>query len=285
MKKNLLIGLGVVTCLTVCAVVIYAQISSNPSVPPVEINARFANADKNGDGVLSKEEFASYLAKIQQIKFAAKETAKVCPETGSLCEHEDTGASDCCANKAKTVAENAVTETVTVKFSNEGETKSSCCGDKDKAKTTETKKADEKKGCCREDKNAETVPVKFSNESETKSGCCGDKDKAKITETKKTNEKKSCCREDKNAETIPVKFSNEGETKSGCCSDKNKAKTTEMKKADEKKSCCGGKAKEAKNETNSAVESENPVTVEKTGTAETKSKTPEVSEISSSDNE
>ena len=194
MKKSILIGLSVVTCLTICVVVIYAQISSSPSVPQVEVNARFTSADKNSDGVLSKEEFAAYFAKIQQMKSAAKGTVKICPETGLPCEHEDAD---------ETVAKNA--------------------GDE--------------RGCCSEGKNAETVPVKLSQESKAKTGCCGGNDKAE---------------------------------------------TADAKNAHGEKGCCGGKGKEAKTETNTVVESENPVAVEKAET-ETESKTPEVSETNSSD--
>ncbi|MDR2642372.1 MAG: hypothetical protein LBC74_06220 [Planctomycetaceae bacterium] len=159
MKKNLLIGLGVITSLTICVVVIYAQISNNPSVPSVEVNARFASADKNGDGVLSKEEFANYLAKIKQVQ-STQGTVKICPETGLPCEHDDANASDCCDDGVKTVA----------------------------------KKADGEKGCCGESKNAETVSVKFSKEGETKKGgCCGNKDNAKNTNAKKADGEKGCC--------------------------------------------------------------------------------------------
>ncbi|MDR0609135.1 MAG: hypothetical protein LBG58_03420 [Planctomycetaceae bacterium] len=229
MKKIILVGLSVVTCLIICVVVIYAhtQISNSPSVPPVEVNARFASADKNGDGVLSKEEFATYLVKIKQVKSAEKGTVKLCPETGLPCEHDDANTSDCCNNSDKNVAKNA----------------------------------DGEKSCCSEGKNAETVAVKLSQESEAKGGCCGGKDKAKTADSKNANGEKSCCSEGKNAETVAVKLSQESEAKSGCC---------------------GGKGKEAKNETNTAVESENPVAAEKTET-ETELKTPEVSETNSND--
>ncbi|MDR2346907.1 MAG: hypothetical protein LBE18_12660, partial [Planctomycetaceae bacterium] len=167
MKKNILIGLSVAACLMICVVVLYAQISSSPSIPQVEVNARFTNADKNGDGVLSKEEFADYFAKIQQMKSAVKGAVKICPETGLPCEHEDATASDCCNDSTKTVAKTAGSE----------------------------------KSCCSEGKNAETVQVKFSSEGEvSKGGCCGGKDKAKTADSKtvnangeKANGKKGCC--------------------------------------------------------------------------------------------
>ncbi|MDR2705885.1 MAG: hypothetical protein LBC02_08930 [Planctomycetaceae bacterium] len=253
MKKIILVGLSVVTCLTICVVVIYAQISNNPSVPPVEVNARFSSADKNGDGVLSKEEFASYLVKIKQIKSAAQGTGKTCPETGLPCEHDDASASDCCKDDAKTVAKTAGGE----------------------------------KSCCSEGKNAETVPVKFSNEGEAKKasgekGCCGDKDKAKTTDAKKADGEKGCCGDKDKAKTTDAK---KADGEKGCCGDKDKAKTANTKKADGEKGCCGDKSKEAKKETNSADEltvtdSGNPNAVEKT---EAETKTPEVNETNSND--
>jgi hypothetical protein len=268
MKKNLLIGLGVVTSLTIGVVVIYAQISNNPSVPPVEVNARFSSADKNGDGVLSKEEFASYLVKMKQIKSVAQETGKTCPETGLPCEHDDASASDCCNDNAKTVAKTADgeksccsegknAETVSVKFSSESEAKKGgCCGDKDNAQNTETvpvkfsnegevKKASGEKGCCGDKNKAKTTDAK---KADGEKGCCGDKDKAKTTDAKKADGEKGCCSEGKTAETVSVKFSNEGEAKKasgekGCCGDKDKAKTTDTKNADGEKGCCGDKDK------------------------------------------
>jgi hypothetical protein len=181
MKKIILVGFSAVAFVAICAVVIYAQISNTPSMPPVEINARFASADKNGDSVLSKEEFASYLVKMKHVKHSTKETERICPETGLPCEHDDANSSDCCNNNAKIVATNANGEkgccsegknagTVQAKFSNKGETKNGgCCGDKDKTQTTNTKKADSEKGCC------------------------GGKDKTKTADTSKANIEKSCC--------------------------------------------------------------------------------------------
>ncbi|MDR2704168.1 MAG: hypothetical protein LBC02_00160 [Planctomycetaceae bacterium] len=294
MKKTILAGLSVVTCLTICVVVIYAQISNNPSVPPVEVNARFSSADQNGDGVLSKEEFANYLVKIKQIKSAAEGTVKICPETGLPCEHDDASAnaSDCCGDKDKAADAKKV----------DGE--KDCCGDKGKTKTADTKKADGEKGCCSEGKNAETVPVKFSNEGEAKkSGCCGDKDKAKTADTKKADGEKGCCGGKDKAKTADSQKADgekgccggkdkaktadtkKADGEKGCCGGKDKAKTTDAKKADGEKGCCGDKSKEAKKETNSADEltvtdSMNPVTVEKT---EAETKTPEVNETNSND--
>ncbi|MDR2440526.1 MAG: hypothetical protein LBE12_14285 [Planctomycetaceae bacterium] len=293
MKKSILIGLSVVTCLTICVVVIYAQISSSPSIPQVEINARFSNADKNGDGVLSKEEFADYFAKIQQMKSAAKGTVKICPETGLPCEHEDADktAAKTAGSEKSCCSEGKNAETVQVKLSQESEVKGGCCGGKDKAKTADAKTADSKKSCCSEGKNAETVQVKLSQEGEVKGGCCGGKDKAKTVDAQTADGKKSCCSEGKNAETVQVKLSQESEVKGGCCGGKDKAKTADVKTADTKnangeKGCCGGKAKKANNDaTNSDAELtvtklENPVTVEK---AEADTSTPEVRETDSND--
>ncbi|MDR1483221.1 MAG: hypothetical protein LBT09_00195 [Planctomycetaceae bacterium] len=290
----MLVGFSVVTCLTICVVVIYAQISNNPSVPPVEVNARFASADKNGDGVLSKEEFANYLVKMKHIKHSAKGTEKICPETGLPCEHDDANASDCCNNNAKDVAKKADgekgccsegknAETVPVKFSNEGEAKKGgCCGDKDKAKTADTKKTDgeaKKGGCCGDKDKAKTTDAK---KADGEKGCCSDKDKAKTTDVKKADGEKGCCGGKDKAKTADAK---KADGEKSCCGGKDKAKTADVKKADGEKSCCGDKPKEAKKETNSTVEltatdSKNPVTVEKTK-AETK--TSEVSETNSND--
>ncbi|MDR1052712.1 MAG: cation transporter [Planctomycetaceae bacterium] len=180
MKRKILVGFGTVACLGICAVVIYAQIGNSPSVPQVEVNARFASADKNGDGVLSKEEFAGYLAKIQQIGFAAKKDG------------------NCCSEKKEA-------ETVAVKFTNETPAKkeSGCCGGKDKTKAEKGDVAKKEGGCCSEKKGAETVAVKFANETPAKKegGCCGGKDKAKTEKGDVAKKDGGCCDEKDNAKT------------------------------------------------------------------------------------
>ncbi|MDR2761330.1 MAG: hypothetical protein LBB88_01860, partial [Planctomycetaceae bacterium] len=205
MKRSIVIGLSALGCFVVCAV-IYAQVASNSvsSLPSVEVNARFASADQNGDGSLSKEEFATYFAQFQRVKHSANAVAK-----------NDEAKSDCCGGKDK--AKNAVAkdaeksccsegknaETVSVKFSKEGEVqkdakKGGCCGGKDKAKSADAKdstaKSGAEKSCCSEGKNAETVNVKFSKEGEVqkdakKGGCCGGKDKAKSADAKDSTTK------------------------------------------------------------------------------------------------
>jgi hypothetical protein len=76
MKKNFVVNLSFLVsllgCFAVCAV-IYAQIAANSSIQAVEIstldaNTEFASADKNEDGVLSKEEFKTYLTLLKKSK-------------------------------------------------------------------------------------------------------------------------------------------------------------------------------------------------------------------------
>ncbi|MDR1486358.1 MAG: hypothetical protein LBT09_16260 [Planctomycetaceae bacterium] len=209
-SKSIVIGLCMLGCFVIGAA-IYAQVSSNSnnnrSVPQAEINARFASADKNGDGVLCKEEFTNYFAQTKQVKTTAVNAKK----------------SACCGD---TLSDPFATTSQSAK-------ESGCCGGKDKAKTVDAKSGE--KDCCGEGKKAETVGVKFSKEGEAKeSGCCGGKDKTKTVDAK--SGEKSCCSEGKKAETVGVKFSKEGEAKeSGCCGGKDKAKTVDAKSGEVKK--------------------------------------------------
>ncbi|MDR0391004.1 MAG: hypothetical protein LBH59_03780 [Planctomycetaceae bacterium] len=133
-SKSIVISLGVLGCFVACAI-IYAQVNNNNNnqlMPSVEVNARFASADRDGDGVLSKEEFANYFVKIQQVNLAGNATKSCCKEEG---------------NKA---------ETVSVKFSKDGEAKEGgCCGGKDKAKKADAK--NNEKGCCKEESKTTTA--------------------------------------------------------------------------------------------------------------------------------
>ncbi|MDR1925156.1 MAG: hypothetical protein LBQ66_12365 [Planctomycetaceae bacterium] len=255
MKKRILISLCVVVCCAICAV-IYAQLNSNPSVPQVELNARFVNADQNGDGVLSKEEFENYFAKINQQSTAKKG----CSGTGQTCGLESGIVNDCCGDGVKSVVKSVEknccsekkADTVQVKFSKDANSKGEekgCCGGKDKAKTADAKSVE--KNCCNE-KKADTVQVKFSKDANSKGeekGCCGGKDKAKTADAK--SGEKGCCSE-KKADTVQVKFSKDANSKGeekGCCGGKDKAKTADAKSGE--KGCCDS---EAKKETSSETE-------------------------------
>ncbi|MDR2644281.1 MAG: hypothetical protein LBC74_15985 [Planctomycetaceae bacterium] len=166
-SRSILIGLGMFGCFVICAV-IFAQVNNNnnQSIPQVEINARFTNADKNGDGVLCKEEFANYFAQIQQVKFTANNSAQSESKSGCCGEevgnvkvaNSKSGEKGCCSEGKKA-------ETVSVKFSKDGEAKAEgCCGNKDKAKNVDAKSGE--KGCCSEGKKEASSTNK--NEAEVK---------------------------------------------------------------------------------------------------------------------
>jgi hypothetical protein len=191
-SKSIVIGLGTLGCFVIGAI-IYAQVISNnsPSIPTIEVNARFANADQNGDGVLCKEEFANYFAKTQQVNFTANNTAESASESG------------CCGGE----------EAGNVKIA--------------KVKTVDVKSSE--KSCCSEGKKAETIQVKLSKEGDAKeSGCCGGKDKAKTTDAKIVDVKsgeKSCCSEGKKAETAEVKGDNNDVKKTTDATKQNEVKS------------------------------------------------------------
>ncbi|MDR2761236.1 MAG: hypothetical protein LBB88_01390 [Planctomycetaceae bacterium] len=210
-SRMIVLGLCVLGCFVISAV-IYAQALSNnnQSLPTIEINAQFANADKNGDGSLSKEEFANYFAQIQQSKYVANNSAKETSQSGccggknkakDAIVESDEKTGGCCSSKAKTVD---------VKFSKDGEAKSSCCGGKDKTKDAIAKSDEKTEGCS--GSNAKTVDVKFSKDGETKSSCCGGKDKAKDTIAKSDEKNCGCCGS-KKTETANVKSSSKTEVK------------------------------------------------------------------------
>ncbi|MDR2171058.1 MAG: hypothetical protein LBP59_13020 [Planctomycetaceae bacterium] len=168
-SRKIVIGLCALGCFVIGAV-IYAQVASTNSaaMPTVEVNARFASADQNGDGALSKEEFANYFTKIQQVKYADNNSATETPK-GGCCGGKDKAKDAVAKNNEKSscCSEGKNAETVKVKFSKEGEPKSGgCCGGKDKAKDTSAKN-NEKSSCCSEGKNAETVKVESPKETKT----------------------------------------------------------------------------------------------------------------------
>ncbi|MDR2761371.1 MAG: hypothetical protein LBB88_02065 [Planctomycetaceae bacterium] len=167
-SRSFVIGLSVLGCLVIGAV-IYAQVNTNnsQSIPAVEVNSRFVNADKNGDGVLCKEEFANYFAQTQQVKFAANNsltgTSKdACCGGADIKTANTKNAEKTCCSEGKNA------ETVSVKFSKEGEAKAGCCGGKDKTKSADTKNAE--KTCCSESKkeSSSTTQSEVKTDSETK---------------------------------------------------------------------------------------------------------------------
>ncbi|MDR2168618.1 MAG: hypothetical protein LBP59_00570 [Planctomycetaceae bacterium] len=175
MKSRIIaIGLCAFGCVVIGAV-IYAQVANtnSPSLQAVEVNAqvdnaKFASADQNGDGALSKEEFANYFAKIQQVKLADNNSANETPK-GGCCGGKNKAKDAVVKNNEKSSCcgggKNA--ETVNVKFSKEGEPKSGgCCGGKNKVKDAVVKN-NEKSSCCGGGKNVETVKVDSSKETKT----------------------------------------------------------------------------------------------------------------------
>jgi hypothetical protein len=175
MKKSFVVGLSLLGCFVVCAI-IYAQITANPSIQTVKIstldaNVEFTSADKNSDGVLSKEEFKTYLTLLKSAKTATKNEKKK-----SSCCHNETAKK----NTAETVDVKSVTE-IPIKQEN------SCCPDeaakKDVTETIEIKSVTEtpvKKEI------AETVNVKSVSETPVKKecSCCSGKADKKETESK-----------------------------------------------------------------------------------------------------
>ena len=110
MKVKIIVS-GVVLLLFVTTVIIYAH-RGNSSMPEVEINALYEFADKNGDGSISKEEFAAFLEarKAFSTQNTAMSAAHICPETGLPCAGDcgdscsGGGAGGCCKEGGMTSA-------------------------------------------------------------------------------------------------------------------------------------------------------------------------------------
>ena len=68
-------------------VIIYAHQRGNTSVPEIEVNELYALADKNGDGSISKEEFAAYLEVRKSFagQASSNSNVRICPESGLPC--------------------------------------------------------------------------------------------------------------------------------------------------------------------------------------------------------
>lgn len=214
--KTKIITVSVVALVFVAAAaLIYAQIATTP-VPQVEINARFASADKDGNGSLSKEEFAKYFSTYgMQPKTAAQGTVKICPNTGAPCTGEGMcssgngeacggggcgsgGEGGCCGNKSMGAT------TVQVKSSNvKGvfeKKEGGCCSSKAGAEKKEG-------GCCGGKSKADGAA----------GGCCGGKNKA-VDATAGEKKEGGCCGSKTGAE----------KKEGGCCKMKAEAEKKEV---------------------------------------------------------
>ncbi len=89
MKTKIVIGSLVLAFLAVTAVM-YAQLGGS-TVPKVELNARFASADLDRNGTLSKEEFEKYLAAQGRQKTIPQTPVRICPNTGQPCTGDGSG--------------------------------------------------------------------------------------------------------------------------------------------------------------------------------------------------
>lgn len=149
---------------------IYASKTSGSSVPQVELDSHFDLADKNKDGVVTKEEFQSYLEARQAAATAkntyvrsAQSSVKICPNSGQPCSGGGCGEGSCSQDKGEARASGGCCK-------DKGEAKASggCCKDKGEAKAAG--------GCCKE-----------KGEAKASSGCCKDKGEAKAVG--------GCCKE------------------------------------------------------------------------------------------
>jgi hypothetical protein len=143
MKKSIVIGLSLLGCFVICAV-IYAQVTGNSSISAEEANAEFASVDKNGDGVLSKDEFKTYLVTLKLTKTVTKNV-----------KTEDS----CCSGKT---AKKGNTEMVDVKFVTETSVKEENPESIDVKAVAETSVKKE---------NSETVDVQPVAEAPKKKAC------------------------------------------------------------------------------------------------------------------
>jgi hypothetical protein len=155
MKKSFLVGWLLVG--VVVSAIIYAQTTANLStqtdkISALDVNAEFASADKNNDGILDKEEFKTYFALLKATKTVTKNkkeedsccsgnaVKKNCSETvgvKSIAETPVKKENSCCPNEA---TQKDVTKTIEVKSAAEAPVKKecSCCSNKTGKEETET---------------------------------------------------------------------------------------------------------------------------------------------------
>ncbi|MDR2115110.1 MAG: hypothetical protein LBP87_01890 [Planctomycetaceae bacterium] len=126
-----------------------------PGIAAEELNTRFAQADKNGDGKLDQTEFADYFVLMKTLK--PVNIIKFCPKTGEPCEHEISVKT---RSNVSLVPAKSVIETSVEKKSGGGCCGGGGCGGK-KTNTAGFK--------------AETIPVKSITEISVKkeNNCCG----------------------------------------------------------------------------------------------------------------
>jgi hypothetical protein len=194
MKVRIVISLFAVVVLFVTAIA-YVHSRDNfatTAVPKVEVDARFANADQDKDGKLSKEEFANYLTTISRTKQPVTIAVSHSPEpknvdSGNKPQTPSKEEGGCCGGEDKAPKSTASTEGKTAKKKEGG-----CCGGEDKAPkstaSTEGKTAKKKEGgCCGgEDKAPKsTASAEGKTAKKKEGGCCGGKDKTE-TITKQT---------------------------------------------------------------------------------------------------
>lgn len=202
MKTKVIAVVSILFVFTAAAV-LYAHFSGT-DVPKVEVEARFADADTNKDGNLSKEEFAKYLASQNRVKTVSKSKeagVRICPTTGAPCTGEGMcssgngeacggggcgsgGEGGCCSSKGMGA------KTVQVKSSNVTEVaekkEGGCCGGKSKADGAAG-------GCCGGKNKAADATAGEKKEG----GCCG----AKAGAEKKEG---GCCKMKAERETKEV---------------------------------------------------------------------------------
>ena len=98
--------------LTAFSLLVYAVHPSRTYLPSVEVDSHFDLADKNKDGVVTKEEFQYYL-ELRQATALAKNTdarsasndIKICPNSGLPCSGDGMCSGDgggCCKNEGET---------------------------------------------------------------------------------------------------------------------------------------------------------------------------------------
>jgi hypothetical protein len=138
MNRHHIVSLAAVTLGIVSVVaLLHARSDADVGVPEVEINSRFSVADANGDGSVTKAEFAAYLNKLRKSKEPLV-SGNVAAASG------EKAAGGCCGGKAegKTAAAPAAS----------GEKAAGgCCGGKAEGKTAAAPTASGEKaagGCC-----------------------------------------------------------------------------------------------------------------------------------------